>query len=270
MKNISLFLFALSFCFASTCFAQHSDLILSDRTANTLNPYTVGKKTVQVQAGFRQDRSSFERSPLGHFGTRQTADSRDNDGSLKLRFGLFENLEIIGLVGAQESGTVNDDRPTLREPTYGVGARINLYEGNDAIPAVGFEGLFSESYGFWDLDMTLALRSNFTERFAVGTNASWRVDKVISFTLKPEFAIKPGLGVFAEGLYRQFNNQLVDNSGRYDLEEFTAGLGAYCVLGENFVIDGSAGTVFASNQSSYIVLPWYFDVGVSYRFDWRN
>ncbi|HKL03279.1 MAG TPA: hypothetical protein VJ911_06365 [Cryomorphaceae bacterium] len=270
MKYIPIYLTALALCFAATSFSQYSEVILSDRTANTLSPYTVGKKTIQVQVGFRQDRSSYERSSLGNFGTSRITDSRDNDGSLKLRFGLFEKLEIIGLVGAQESGTVNDDIPKLREPTYGFGARINLYEGKDAIPAVGFEGLLSESYGFWDIDMTLALRSDFTERFAVGANASWRVDHRISFSLKPEFAIKPGIGVFAEALYRQFNNRLINNDGVYDLKELSAGLGAYFVLGENFVIDGSAGTVIESNERNYSVLPWYFDIGVSYRFDWRN
>lgn len=265
MKSASLLLTILVLFFASTSFAQYSDIILSDRTANTLSPLTVGKKTIQVQTGFRRDLSSYEQSS-----NNELLNSRANDGSLKLRYGLFEKLEIIGLVGVLHSGIINNDTPIMTEPTYGLGARLNLYDGNGAIPAVGVEAVLSEAYGFWDLDMTLALRSNITERITVGANASWRVEERLLYTIKPEFAIKPGLGVFVEGLYRQFNNSILSSERNYDLNEFAAGFGAYCVIGENFVVDGSAGSVFESNEYNYAVLPWYFDIGVSYRFDWRN
>ncbi len=272
MKNISLFLFSLSFCFAATCFAQHSDVILSDRAANTLHPYTVGKNVIQAQAGFSQFQSKRNQS-LNYYtvGVFSSAYGKTINGDLKLRYGLTERFEIIGMGGAIIDRNNPYDQPSYSEPIFGLGFRANLYEGDGAIPAIGFEGLAWQSFGFTDFDFTLALRSNFTDRFAVGANASWRLDQRLLFTLKPEFIIKPGFGVFAEGVYGRYNSAWTVSEGNFaDSDELAAGFGVYCSVGQNFLIDGSIGSVVIPTDDQYDVLPWYFDVGVSYRVDWRN
>jgi hypothetical protein len=271
MKRLLLILLVLP----SIGFAQFENPIHTDRFGNTLAPHTVGKKTVQVQAGY--DFTRFAREGNIGIGLDSWGNSRGeltesnlSNANVKLRFGLGEKIEIFGVVGNLQTETHRNENKSLSDSRLlGFGYRMNLYEGKGAIPAVGFEASASFIDGADFIYFNLSLGNEIGNRLEIGANAQWFVEGSYFFTAQPRFKISKRFKAIAEyevrfGSIQPFIFYPFDGSHHFASGGFTFH------ISENFVVDLLAGGMIGSPNVPGLERLFQLEGGLSYRLDWSD
>lgn len=113
-------------------FSQFNETIRSGRPGQSIGPFTVGARVMQIQSGV--DVYGFENEGndlIGHGFVHNTV----------VRYGLLERLELSGLFDYRDeswkSNTVEQEANGLS--AFDLGGRYAFYDGGGAIPSMGFQ-----------------------------------------------------------------------------------------------------------------------------------
>ena len=133
MKKASLGVLLLFFGFAGK--AQYNETIRTARPGIAIGPFAVGKNVLQIQSGVR----------FGGFNEDQTMFTGNFFAPISVfRFGITEHIDLNTAWQYRaenfEQGGATSDKSGLSIST--IGARINLYEGKNHIPAMGLQLIF--------------------------------------------------------------------------------------------------------------------------------
>ncbi|MEQ9593514.1 MAG: transporter [Cyclobacteriaceae bacterium] len=184
--------------------AQFNETIRSGRPGQSIGPWTVGSRILQIQSG------------MDVFGSKNDNTGAEAQGFLNntvIRYGVAERLEVSALVDYVFNNNVKSNG-TETELTglaaLDVGGRYHIYSGEGLIPSVGFQLRFrlpvlSEDYEIDKVAPRLVIITNqkLSETFTLFTNwgASWNGinNRSVGFyTLNLAFPIAGKLGGFVE------------------------------------------------------------------------
>ena len=257
LTQISLFVFLVAV--ASNAVAQFSETISADRPGQAFSPFSVGNLVFQTQTGMDG----------GGYSVKKVDYQAQIKGGLFipntfLRFGLTEHFEINSFWAyAVNSNSVGDSSfksNGLINAT--LGARINIYEGNEMIPAVGMLVTFrlpimSPSYQIDNVAPSIVLMAgnNITDKLSYvlnfginfnGNNAQpdWTYVANLSYSISPKF------GTFVEN-YGFFNGTEYWNS--WDT-------GLSFLVNNNLQLDINGGAGYNYNNLDY-----FASIGCSWR-----
>lgn len=237
--------------------AQFGETLSTDRPGQALGANTVGKKTIQIQTGLN---SNFIHDDLSNNYTTILSNT-------VIRVGLFEQLEINGLINWQNDFTdINGESgSTSGISDTELGVRWFLLENRGAIPSIGLQGSLllkaqSPEYARDKMGSRIVLATgnkinnwlSVNTNFGLGWNGNGDAPQSI-YVLNFSLGLTNRLGAMVE-VYGSFNE--------FDAN-FDAGIGY--LLTNNLQIDLSAGWQ-GNNQLS----DWFIDAGLSWRLNWRK
>lgn len=237
-------------------FSQYQETLTSDRPGQAMSPYTVGKKTIQIQNGLSYGEKKFSG------GKTQTLIDY-----LNLRVGVFERIELnaslypgketnwIGSSKSSQGFKVNQLNFAIRHnilkgkgwiPTLGVQAGLSLY--NSYIQQLGYYFRFMGNHQ-WDW-LSLSLNAGFEFPGEVtGPIVGWNYPFALNFM----FTLKDNVFAFAE-VFGSFSEM--------DQPDFDFGLAV--VPFDDLQIDLFGGYLIETGRNG-----WFAELGFSYRLDWR-
>ena len=274
------FIFILIILFISTVSnAQYSDWLRSDRPGQSMSPFTVGKKTAQLQMGYSY--TDLDQQFRLDNNDEYLMEQLVNQVRARVRIGIFERFEgSAGVNYADESRKYTegfDDISNSYVSQFDFNLRGNLYPGKGAVPAVGVELQF-----VWDdpLDQnrrrklntngTLSLQSAITDKFSLTANVIVYED--LAFTINAGYLFTEKFGAFVE--YYPIFTGFLDISREFNLNRGFINSGFIYNFGPNFQIDLASS--FLVNQADFATagntIENYigFQVGFTGRMDWRD
>ena len=251
MKIISCLLLLLFLSHYSTA---QQDSIEPERPSETQTAATVGKKTLQVEAGFKIEKT--------------TADMhRTSQPELLLRFGLLEKLELrLDAAVSRYSTKIQTGHvvTTGLEPVA-LGFKAALFKGNRFLPQaaliadVTIPGFSSEKFKMEHAAprIKLAFQNDINEKLQLGYNAAAEWDGTDTqpewvYTFSPSFEISPACQVYIEAYGRIKNN---------DSPETGVDGGLLFFISKNVTLDISSGFGLSEQAPEYFV-----SVGGAIRF----
>ena len=122
-------LFVLSI---QSCFGQYNETIRSGRPGQSIGPFTVGKGILQVQSGV--EFYVFENKDFGFSGSGFVHNT-------VIRYGILERFEVSGLIDYRNDKFKSNGSETDASgiSALDLGGRYEFFEGNGAIPTIGFQ-----------------------------------------------------------------------------------------------------------------------------------
>ena len=121
-------LLAIVFFISLSGFCQYNATIRSGRPGQSIGPYAVGKKIIQIQTGI--EFSNFS----GIF------NAKNYEGGLVVRYGITEKFEVnTGWKYTYQTNEVAFIEPKMGLNLGSVGCRINLIEGENYTPSIGLQ-----------------------------------------------------------------------------------------------------------------------------------
>lgn len=242
--------------FTTNAQAQFAETIRTGRPGQSIGPYTLGKKVVQLQAG----------ATYTDIDSGGNINEQIGDYLAIVRLGLLEKLEISGVINYRN---LNFDNFGLSSTQKGInntqiGLRYNILEAKGYIPAIGIQGrlLLKGNTGDFNRDdvgskFILAVGQKMTDWLSFTGNyiMTWQGDEQDAqkgYTGAFSFPITKRLGGFVE-IYG-------------NLDDFTANYdgGLDYTITDNLKIDVSSGW-----QGQDEIDNWFIDFGFSWRFVWR-
>ena len=240
---------------------QYNETIRAGRPGDAMGAYVVGTKVFQVETGVQHTFTTLDGIVIG--GNTKTV---DRSNSTALRFGLSEAFEVNGVFGLSSNETIDGANRNNGLSGLGLGARYNILDPAAGAPlALGVQSrvllntLIDEQFQANDQALGANVRVSAIygglEWVGIATNlaAQWNGDDAganLLYDLVLSRGIVGDLSCFVE-VFGRFNNSPDAN--------FDFGL-AY-LLNDDVQLDTSAG--FTGND----IQRWFFDVGVSFRFD---
>lgn len=278
MRRISLIAFLLLPFLAQ---AQFSENLQSDRPGQTYSANTIGKRTIQIQAGYvysdqqylHKDRDEATRG--GH--ERNTA---RNYGNLYLRFGLFEKTEIGGQIsfGREQIESSGDDYNFDAEQNveqFGFAIRQNILEQEKSWLnlTVLAEYFNDESDGIDNASLIVAASKSLTKRITIATNIGYGFDNEMLITLNGSFMPIEKLGVFVE--YAPFYSEVsrFTSDECFKMQNSNLNTGLFYQVTPNLMLDAAAYfQTYDIAESNYNVESsnFSFQVGLTNRLNWRK
>ena len=237
-------------------FGQFNETIRSGRPGQSIGPYTVGKKVVQVQSGVNFNQIDNEMTETSSFSE-----------STVLRIGVWERFELSGVVNweSNQIRTNGDEEYEKGISNTQIGGRINILEGKGAIPGIGLQGralLKAQSQAFkretTGSQFVLATGNQITDWLSLGTNwgVTWdgnNANPRSLYIVNLSFGLSEKFGGFAE-VYGSINELTTNFDGGFSY-----------LVNNDLQLDVSGGW-----QGSEGVSDWFVDLGVSWRYDWRD
>lgn len=238
-------------------FAQYGETIRTGRPGQAIGGFALGKSVFQMQTGY-----NFNQRNVGETETFITSNTT------VLRLGVTEKIELSGLINWQtESYTFEGQNAGNSGGVSNTqfGGRINLSENDGWVPTIGFQARVllkfqSEIYERDELGtkFVLATGNRINDRFSLTTNwaVSWLgngQNPISLYVVNCSYSINDKFGTFGECYGR-----LDDFSANFDT-------GLSYLVNKDFQLDASVGW-----QGEEGVTDWFVDVGISWRFDWRD
>ena len=253
MRSIILFLL---FVLPLIAQSQYSETIRTGRPGAAMGAFTVGHKVFQIQTGGNFGRMAWnanQKVPT----TRTIA---------VLRYGILERFEVSGVVaysnkGLSELEHFESDQKGIS--AVQVGFRVNIRDGQDAGPNIGFQSRLKLNVLSEDFEQqhpanvsVLAVTQKLGKKVVLGTNLgiSWSGNDdsnpsgLYAVNLRTQIGKK--IAVFVEN-FGVFKDQKIDT-------RFDTGLGYF--VNNNFKLDASIG--YGKN---YGVEDYFVDFGFSWR-----
>lgn len=274
-----ILLFTLFFV-SSQSHAQYSEWLRSDRGGDGNGPFTVGKNTLQVEAGWAYtDQVRKFRNALMEVDYRKPHHYTDNLYGTRFRLGLSERIEAsagISYLFAKDeiydlSLTNKDDFIEQIDLAF----RGNLYKGQGAIPAVGLE--VQVAYVMEDpsrkdikVNAVLALRSSFTEKFSLSANIGTGDDLLL--TLAASYQFTDRLSAFVE-YDPKFRGDYFLSPDYFEFSQAFANGGVAYFISRNFQLDMSSTLLLhqAGIEKGFEISDYFgFRVGFTGRINWRH
>lgn len=239
--------------------AQYGERIRTARPGKAIGAFALGKNVFQLQTGYN---SIFINQSIGS----SEADKIFSQNTV-LRLGLTEHFEISAVVNWSSSYKLVDTSRTSVGGISGTqfGARYNFTTNDGFLPTIGLqyrallkvgsEGLRRNTIGS---RFILSTGNKLTKKVNLTTNwilnfDSFETEPTLNYAVKASYSISKNWSTFLEA-FGGFSPVLVN---------FDTGL-AYLV-NKDFQLDISAGI-----YDDYLDLDFFYDFGISWRFDWRK
>ena len=258
---MSRYLLSLLCLLSFSAYGQYNETIRAGRPGDAMGAFVVGTKVFQVETGLQHVFTKLDGVVIG--GNTETV---DRSNSTALRFGLSEAFEINGVVGISSNETIDGANRNNGLSGLALGARYNLLDPAAGAPlALGIQSrvllntLIDEQFQVPDQRLGANVRASAIYGgldfvgIAANLAAQWNGDDAganLLYDLVFSRGIVGDLSGFVE-VFGRLNNSPDAN--------FDFGL-AY-LLSDDVQLDASAG--FTGND----IQSWFFDFGVSFRFD---
>ena len=258
---MSRYLLSLLCLLSFSAYGQYNETIRAGRPGDAMGAYVVGTKVFQVETGLSHTFTQINGVVIG--GNSKTVDRAN---ATALRFGLSESFEINGVFGISSNEIIDGANRNNGLSGLGVGARYNILNPDEGAPlALGIQSrillntLIDEEFQVSDQQLGANVRVSAIygglDWIGIASNVAvqWNGDDAganLLYDLVFSRGIVGDLSGFVE-LFGRLNNSPDAN--------FDFGL-AY-LLNDDMQLDASAG--FTGND----VQSWFFDFGVSFRFD---
>lgn len=263
--------------------AQDSNNINSDNTGYTMSPQTVGKKALQIEAGYTYFSGNIkfsEPNPLLWDNYFTTVKRTTNAAALKLRYGIFERFEV----SAQYGSLITNSRAEFssKEPNdgkyhtdyFGFAIKGLILKGAGLIPAVGASVEYSSRpYGGENIRANLAAESRLFEKMGVRVNLGCSTEEYAHIGIQVNYSISDHWKVFGE-----YSGNLGDNNWMIaSLEDFSYYQPSNTTAGLVWNINSSAlfglsGTYYINSRDAIIgvdkVQNMALNISFNKRFDW--
>lgn len=246
--------------------AQYGESIRTARPGKAIGAFALGKNVFQMQNGYNV---AYHRGRI--FTAGDVVDNSTSQNTV-LRLGLTENLEISAVINWTSIETKIDSIWTSVGGVSGTqfGARYNFSTNKGLIPTMAIQyrailGLRNEYFKSNRNNFILGSRIVFSTGNRISKNwaltTNWILDldhfennPIMGYAIKTSYSISEKWSTYLE-LFGSLNPTLLVN--------FDTGL-AYLV-NKDFQLDISAG--YYDDFSS---LEYFYDFGLSWRFDWRE
>lgn len=131
-RNFALYIFSALALAQLTVHGQYNETIRSGRPGQSIGPFTVGKGILQIQSGIEY--YGFENKNAGFSGNGYLHNT-------VVRYGILERLEVSGLVDYRNENFKANGSETNASglSALDLGGRYELFEGEGAIPTIGFQ-----------------------------------------------------------------------------------------------------------------------------------
>lgn len=273
MRHLS---FLLLFFLPFLAYSQHSENLQSDRPGQSISPNTIGKRTLQIQAGYVHDNTEI--SGLGrHMPEKEVRTNNEDYGSLILRFGIFEKTEIsaqtsLGFENAHTSGE-NGYESKYDIADYGFGIRQNFLNETENGVSLGLNADFLiRNTGDNEIRFVAAASKQFFEKLSLTANLGYLIDNRMFYTLNAAYQVTDKLGAFVEYYPYYSENTNLSNEDCFKLRESSVNTGLYYQLSPNFMVDvaGFFQTYDDRENEGLEVSGFSFQLGFTSRMDWRK
>lgn len=239
--------------------AQYGERIRTARPGKAIGAFALGKNVFQLQTGYN---NTFINQPSGS----NSADEIFSQNTV-LRLGLTEHFEISGVVNWATSYQLVDSTQTSVGGISGTqfGARYNFTTNNGFLPTIGLQyrallklaskGLQRNTIGSRFILSTgnkLTKKANLTTNWILNFD-SFETDPSLNYVVKASYSISKKWSTFIEA-FGGFSPGIIN---------FDTGLGY--LVNKDFQLDISAG-IYDDSLS----LEYFYDFGLSWRFDWRK
>lgn len=266
--------------------AQDSNNINSDNTGFTMSPQTLGKKALQVEAGYTYFNGNYKfQDPLNfafnHLDITNFR-SESNLGVLKLRYGIFERFEISALYGVMALNYRTEytvDEPRIgkdQENFFAFAVKTQIIKGSGLIPSVGASLDYNiGSYGVQKCVANIAAESRLFEKMGVRVNLGYIYEDDFHVGIQINYSVTDRWKVFGE-----YSGNIDDAYGvltspedlsYYQPANVTAGV--VWNINPNTLF-GLSGSYFLSKDESPLFYPFdkaqslAINVSFNKRFDW--
>jgi hypothetical protein len=238
-----------------TSFAQYNETIRTGRPGQSIGPFTLGGKILQIQSG------------LDYFGYKNSGTDFKGSGYLQntvIRYGITEPFEVSALLEYKtEEITTGDVHETIDGwSAVDIGMRYHIYDGRGLVPSVGFQVRWRVPNigGDYEIDQwaprfIFVTGQRLSDKLSLATNwgASWNgMDGVPrgNYVFNLSYSLSNKLGVFIEN----YGNVLKSNWNTY----FDGGF-AYLV-NNDFQLDLLGG--YGENEG---MKEYFISAGISWR-----
>ncbi len=243
--------------------AQFNETIRADRPGQGISGYAVGSSVLQIEPGLQWGGARYDASAIKMHFTEPNA---------TVRFGITEHMEINASFAYRrekyfETGGAN-------EPIFtGVslasfGTRVNIYEGEDAIPSLAFQASLNVPRRFSDFSqaatsptITLISEEKLNDEFTLALNLGANYDgnniyPEYFYTLSLGYSVSSKLSVYVES-FGNLQQKMFEN--RYD-----AGVAFLATNNLQLDIYGGAG----KNDGTF---DYFGNAGIAWRWvQWHN
>ncbi len=273
MRRISLLLLSL---FPFIANAQFSESIVSDRPGQSLSPNTVGKKVLQIQAGYVHDNSEYTGLSLVGREESLARSSNDHYGNVKIRYGIFEKTEIsfqtsLGREKIERSGGYGTDYEE-NIADFGLGVRQNFLNEGDHALALGAEAEYYYSYDDVSIGkLTVSASKSFFEKLSVTANVGYLYETDFFWTANVAYQLSDKMGAFVE-YYPQYGEKFLSTDDCIKMRNASLNTGLVYQLSPNFLVDvaGFFQTYDSKEIGDVQSSGFSFQVGFTSKFDWRE
>lgn len=265
--------------------AQDSNNIHSDNTGFTMSPQTVGKKALQVEAGYSYFSGTYKFQPPQQTpGTSDIINYRNdaNLGGLKLRYGIFDRIEVSGSYGFMtlnyrtEFMTEEPRTGKHNENYLALGVKGQILKGTGLIPSVGVS--IDYRHGPYSVERTsvnLAAENRLFEKMGLRINLGYTYQDFTHIAAQINYLITDHWKVFGE-----YSGNFGDSYGVFDSPEDLSYYQPENITGgvvwniNPNTLFGLSGSYFLNKAESSLLLPYdkaqSLAVNISFnkRFDW--
>ena len=260
--------------------AQYSEWLNSDRGGEGNGPFTVGKNTLQIEAGWAYtDQVRKFPNPETASEKFRTNQYTDNRYETRFRLGITEIFEASAGISYLFAKKKSYDLPLTNKDDFieqlDVAVRGNLYKGNGAIPAVGLE--LQVAYVMEDpsrkdiiMNAVFAFKSSFTEKFSLLANVGTGDDLLL--TLSASYQFTDRFSAFAE-YNPQFSGDYFLSEDYFEFAQAFANTGVAYYISRDFQLDMSSTFLLhqAGIEKGYDISDYFgFQVGFTGRMNWRH
>ncbi len=256
MKIQSLLVFFFIPFFA---IAQYGDNIRTARPGQAIGAFTLGKNVFQMQTGFN---NTYLRIPGLGISERKVLSQ-----NTVLRLGISEHFELSSVINWSSRRTdINGSQSSIGGiSATQFGARYNFTSNDGLLPTLGlqyraFLKLQSESFRTNDIGsrFILSTGNKITDYLNLTTNWILHFD---GFDSNPDFGYVINTSISLSKKWSTF----VEVFGSFDPLYFHFDTGIGYLVNKDFQLDISAGYFDVNSASDF-----FYDFGMSWRFDWRK
>lgn len=249
--RIFLVLFSLGLA-PGFLFGQYGETIRTGRPGQAIGAFALGKNVFQIQSGYNYNAFDID---------QMQAYIRSNNTVLRL--GLTERIEMSGVVNYNSESNTRGGGTIKGIANYHLGGRINLSENRGLLPTIGVQGKLIYNpknefnhRGSIGSKVIVATGNAISKKLSLGTNFGFTWTETSSdilpfYVVNTSLSISNSVSVFAE-VYGNSN------------ENWNFDTGMAMLINKDLQLDASLGWQGLNGERN-----WFFDIGFSWRIDWR-